>query len=119
MDTSLAGRKVLIVEDEPLIALDIQTAFQQTGAMPVAAHTLAQARRLVEPNDLSAAVLDFGLGDGDADELCQRLADRAIPFVLHSGYSHTGPACRVSIPKPATTDLLIDAVEKLLHARWH
>jgi DNA-binding response OmpR family regulator len=119
VDTSLAGCKVLIVEDEPLIALDIVTAFQQAGAAPIAAHTLAQARTVVEQDGLSAAVLDFGLGDGDADQLCHRLSEREIPFVLHSGYSHNSAACSkgISIPKPASPDALIRAIDELLHAK--
>lgn len=117
METSLAGRKVLIVEDEPLIALDIVTAFKHAGAVPVAARTLAEARNFVEQDGLSAAVLDFGLGDGDADQLCHRLTEREVPFVLHSGYGHADGACSkgISVPKPATPEALIRAVVKLLH----
>jgi CheY-like chemotaxis protein len=69
VDTSLTGRMVLIVEDHPLIALAIVTAFERAGAVTVTAHTLAEARNIVEQDGLSAAVLDFGLGDGDAEQL--------------------------------------------------
>ena len=41
--TSLVGRSILIVEDEPLIALDLVTAFQQAGAVVFAARSLADA----------------------------------------------------------------------------
>jgi DNA-binding response OmpR family regulator len=121
METSLAGRKVLIVEDEPLIALDILTSFRAAGATAVAARSLAEAHRLVEQQDLSAAVLDFGLGDGDAEQLCHRLTERHVPFVLHSGYSHTSAACRkgVSVPKPASSDALIRAVIDVLQPGRH
>jgi hypothetical protein len=56
MCTSLAGRTVLIVEDEPLIALDIVTSFRAAGASAVAARSLAEAHRHIEQKDLSAAV---------------------------------------------------------------
>jgi hypothetical protein len=46
--TSLAGRSVLIVEDEPLIALDIMAAFEKAGDLALTARTLADAMRLVE-----------------------------------------------------------------------
>jgi CheY-like chemotaxis protein len=100
--TSLAGRSILIVEDEPVIALDLVTAFKQ--AVVLAARSLAEASGLVEHDDLSAAVVDFGLGDNDAGALCVRLEQRRIPFILHSGYSHHGPACRsgIVVPKPAS-----------------
>jgi DNA-binding response OmpR family regulator len=110
--TSLAGRSILVVEDEPLIAMDIVTAFQNAGAIVLAARSLAEATRLVEQDGLSAAVLDFGLGDCDAGPLCVRLEERRIPFILHSGYSHHGPACRrgIVVPKPANPATLIETV---------
>jgi DNA-binding response OmpR family regulator len=113
MGTSLAGRMILIVEDEPLIALGLLKAFESVGAIAIAARTVAEARSLVEQIGLSAAVLDFGLGDGNAEQLCHRLAERDIPFVLHSGYSHSGAACSkgISIPKPASHEELIRAVQ--------
>ena len=114
--TSLAGRSILIVEDEPLIALDLVKAFQQAGAIVLAARSLEDAAPLVEHDELSAAVVDFGLGAHNADALCVRLEQRNIPFVLHSGYSHHGPACRSGfvVPKPASTSTLIETVVRLL-----
>jgi DNA-binding NtrC family response regulator len=116
--TGLAGRCVLIVEDEPLVALDIIQAFEAAGAQVKAARTLAEAKCFVERDGLSAAVLDFGLGDGDADWLCGRLTQRNIPFVLHSGYGHVGEACRsgIVIPKPANPTTLVGALVKALEA---
>lgn len=115
---TLAGRFVLIVEDEPLIAIDIVQAFESAGALVQLARTLADAKRLVERESLSGAVLDFGLGDGDADELCDRLTERKIPFVLHSGYDHVREACRsgIVIPKPAKPDTIVDALAQTLEA---
>jgi len=117
MRTGLAGHTVLIVEDEPLIAIDIVQAFKQVGAVALLARALSEARKLVERSDLSAAVLDFGLGDGDAEQLCHRLTERHVPFVLHSGYSHHGEACGkgIRIPKPAGPEALVRAVEGALH----
>jgi DNA-binding response OmpR family regulator len=114
----LAGRSILIVEDEPLIALEIVDAFEGAGAIVKSARTLAQAKCLVEQDGLSGAVLDFGLGDGDADALCGRLTARNIPFVIHSGYDHVRDACRsgIVVPKPANPAKLVDALVKALEA---
>jgi DNA-binding response OmpR family regulator len=116
--TSLAGRIILIVEDEPLIAVDIVTAFEGAGAATLSTRSLATAVRLVEHRGLSAAVLDFGLSDGHADTLCGRLNDRGIPFILHSGYTHASDACRggIVIPKPADTATLVATLGRLLSA---
>lgn len=114
--TSLAGRSILIVEDEPLIALDIVTAFQKVGAITLPARTIADAIRLVEHDGLSAAVLDFGLRDGEADAICGRLHERAIPFILHSGYTHGPDAGRggTVVPKPADPAVLVRTIVGLL-----
>ena len=114
--TSLAGRSILIVEDEPLIALDIVYAFEKAGAVPFSARTLAEAIDMVEHDGLSAAVLDFGLGDAHSEVICKRLAERDIPFVLHSGHTHASDACRggAVVPKPAPADRLITTIAGLL-----
>ena len=116
---SLFGRSILIVEDEALIALDIALEFEKAGAFVLTARSLAEATDLVEHDGLAAAVLDFGLGDGDAEALCVRLNGRGIPFVLHSGYSHHGPGCSggLVVPKPANPSALIAAVCQMLTLR--
>jgi len=92
--TSLAGRSILIVEDERLIAPHLVKAFQQAGAIVLAPRSLDNATPLVEQDELSAAVVDFGLGAHNADALCLRLEQWNIPFVPHSGYSHRGSETR-------------------------
>ena len=114
---SLAGCSVLVVEDEPLIALDVLDNFRKAGASVLLAHKLDEALRLAARPDLSAAVLDFRLSDGDGTALCERLNERGIPFVLHSGYSDIPAAIYakgVAIPKPAMPGELVDAVASLL-----
>ena len=59
---------------------------------------------------------DFGLRDGDADAICGRLQERAIPFILHSGYTHGPDAWRGTIvPKPADPTTLVETVIGLLN----
>ena len=111
-DLSLTGRMILVVEDEPLIALNITECLQAEGASVHTAHNLADGLRLAEHPDLSAAVLDFGLSDGEGTALCERLKQRGVPFVLHTGYDHAADACRsgIILPKPATREQLLSAV---------
>ena len=97
MGTELSGRSILIVEDEPLIALDIVENFRNAGASVMAAHRLSDGLRLAGHPDLSAAVVDLGLSDGEGTALCERLKERGIPFVLHSGYQHAGEACPADV----------------------
>jgi CheY-like chemotaxis protein len=114
--TSLAGHSVLIVEDEPMIALDIRFAFEKAGASVVAVHSLPDAIRHVEQDGLSGAVLDYGKRSQDGDALCRHLRQCNIPFILHSGYGHTSDACGggIIIPKPAHPEVLIQALQEAL-----
>jgi DNA-binding response OmpR family regulator len=60
---------------------------------------LRDALALADHPDLSAAILDFGLRDGDAGPVCERLNRRGIPFVLYSGYENA-VARGVTLRKP-------------------
>jgi DNA-binding response OmpR family regulator len=59
--TSIVGHSVLIVEDEPLIALYIRLAFEKAGANAITVHSLRDAFREVEQEGLSEVVFDYGL----------------------------------------------------------
>ena len=83
--TALAGRCILVVEDEPLIALDIAARLEVAGARVVSASHLEKALGLAECPELAAGVLDFDLGKTDSRPVCWKLVDRQIPFVFHSG----------------------------------
>ena len=85
----LAGRCILLVEDEPLIRLDIVGRLEAAGASVLATSRLHRALTFADRSDLSAGVLDFDLGNTDSSAVCCRLTDRRIPFVLHSGSVHT------------------------------
>jgi DNA-binding response OmpR family regulator len=113
---ALAGRTILVVEDEPLIALAIVEDFKAAGASVHTAYNLCDGLRLADHPDLSAAVLDFGLTDGEGSALCERLSERQVPFVLHTGYTQVHEACRsvIVVPKPAPAGQLVSVVESLL-----
>ena len=112
----LKGCTILVVEDEPLIVMDISMAFEKTGAHLTTTNTLKHARLLVEHDGLSAAILDHALPDGDTSTLCCRLTERRIPFVVYSGLKTLDGPCRDAphIMKPATHVQLLDAMEALI-----
>ena len=99
MEASLIGRLILIAEDEPLIALDMMQAFEDEGARVIRARTRNEALLGVEAPDLSAAILDHALSDGDSSKVCTRMKERNIPFVTYSGYDHFGGVCRDGVHK--------------------
>ena len=116
MDAILQGRWVLVVEDQPLVALDIADSLTKAGATVLTAATLKEGLPLAEHPQLCAAILDFGLRDGDSGVLCARLAERGIPFIVYTGYDEVPAACRTGIlvRKPALPEILVTAVARLL-----
>jgi DNA-binding response OmpR family regulator len=115
--TDLYGRSILVLEDEPLIALEICEALTQAGAKVFVAHSLRDALQLADHPSLSAAIVDVGLTDGEADGVCERLVARAIPFVIYTGHEQVSATCRrgVQTAKPARSSDLIATVVGLLH----
>ncbi len=113
---SLEGRSILVVEDEPLIVMDITQQFEATGAALTTTNTLKHALILVEHDGLAGAILDHALGDGDSSLLCQRLTERGIPFMIYSGYDTVCGACKdaLHISKPAVSGALVAAMEGLI-----
>jgi CheY-like chemotaxis protein len=81
----LVGRSILIVEDEPLIALEVHAAFSAAGASITSAADTEEALRMINAPGLSAAVVDINLGRGDCTTVCERLSRNGIPFVFYTG----------------------------------
>lgn len=119
MGFPLSGCLILVVEDEAMIALDIADAFECAGARVVLGHSLQTALRLFEGENWSAAVLDHILGDEDSSQLCERLTERDIPFVLYSGRDDVGEACGggVLVGKPADTTMLVRLIADLVQGQ--
>jgi CheY-like chemotaxis protein len=115
----LNGASILVVEDEPLIVLDITMAFEKTGAHVTSTNTLKHARTLVEHDGLSAVSLDDALPDGDGTSLCTRLTERGIPFLIYGGLKPTDGPCKDApfVMKPAFHAELRDAMEALIRDR--
>ena len=108
-----------MVEDEPVIALQLEAQLNAAGARVYSAGRLRDALYLAEHPALSAAVLDFRLGVDDSAAVCRRLVDLGIPFMFYTGFSDTDafrhwPDAPV-VSKPVEGRVLIDAVASLLH----
>lgn len=112
----LDGRLILIVEDEILIAFDLEATLQEYGAATLTKRTVAEALSAVESSDICAAIVDQALGDGDSSELCRRLTERGVPFVTYCGNPHlVGPCSSAArLEKPANPKAILAAFQKLL-----
>jgi DNA-binding NtrC family response regulator len=83
----LAGMSVLILEDEPLVAMFVESCLQDAGAtvIKIAASLTATQSAIDEGNSFEAAVIDLRVADGDASPLIGILSERRIPVVVTTG----------------------------------
>lgn len=84
----LGGRNILIVEDEVLVAMDIEYALSDLGANVIGpAPTLANAMDYVSSgNKIDAAILDIDLAGEDVFPAAAVLHQRDVPFLFHTGH---------------------------------
>ena len=120
--TSLGGLHILVVEDEYFIAQDLCVALETAGAQvlgPVG--DVAAALRLVENEQVDAAVLDINLHGIVDFGIAAELTRRNIPFVFATGYEPaTVPTTYEHVPiwrKPFVTPDLVAALSELERAR--
>ncbi|WP_233282919.1 MULTISPECIES: response regulator [Agrobacterium tumefaciens complex] len=86
----MVPQRVIIVEDEYLVALDVEAVLQSMGVETVViATTLAQARQAVEEDGADCVLLDVSLTDGKSYDFARGLRDGGIPFGFVSGYGDT------------------------------
>ena len=91
MTESLAGARVLILEDEFFLADDLARALRDAGGEPVGpVATIAQAEAIVDSERLDAAILDLNLRGEMASDFAERLAATELPCVIVSGYGEDG-----------------------------
>jgi CheY-like chemotaxis protein len=84
--SALRGRVILIVEDEPLIALDMAEQVAAHGAHAMVANTVEEALSALARVKFAVAIIDHRLGREDASEVIRRLEQLQTPFLIHSGY---------------------------------
>ena len=119
---ALAGRRILVVEDELLIAVLVERFVLAHGGIVVGpASKLEAALRLAGNEELDGAILDVTIRGGEAYPVADKLRERGIPFVLASGYGDWAlPPGYRNLPrltKPFTLLELEEHVALLCHRR--
>jgi len=117
--SALEGKRVIVVEDEPLVSMDIEATLADAGCdVAGTAGTLEQARRLIAGADCDVALLDANLAGHSAEELAIALTRKNIPFAFVTGYGRDGlPAGfreAMMLAKPFNGDQLLSVLEVLL-----
>ncbi|MFO1091373.1 MAG: MASE1 domain-containing protein [Hyphomicrobiales bacterium] len=115
------ARRVLVVEDEALLAFDIAMDLRQAGYTVVGpAATNAQAMQLIEGEGCDAAVLDIRLGRELSEPVARKLKEMKLPFVCISSYARRDhPPIYADVPflaKPLARSALVDHLDEALDA---
>lgn len=116
----LAGRRILLVEDEFLIALEIADALSEAGAEVSGPHmTLAAAKQAAIDEAADIAILDIDLKGEEVFPAAQHLRQRGIPFLFYTGQPER-ETLRIEFPevpvcvKPCQPSALIGTLSRLL-----
>jgi CheY-like chemotaxis protein len=110
--TSLAGLRVLVVEDEMLVSLLIEDLLEEQKCVVVGPYNrVAGALEALATASIDLAILDVNVAGTKAYPIAEALWQRGIPFLLLSGYGDAAvpedrPGWRVCA-KPFNTDILI------------
>lgn len=109
---------VLIVEDDPFIALDLEETVLRLGVQRArTVSNVAGALEMIAARVPDLALLDVGLLHENSFAVAERLAMLKIPFAFVTGYgSENVPrafADRPRLPKPCPTDVLLLALQRL------
>ncbi|WP_457578421.1 response regulator [Ensifer adhaerens] len=117
--TKLKGKRILVVEDEALIAFEIAAILEDEDAEVAGpAATPGDALRLIDEMALDAALLDANLRGQPVDAIATALADKKVPFVFVSGYGREalppGFADTALLAKPFNPRQLLEAAALLV-----
>ena len=116
VDHSLRGARILVAEDDAILALDVRQILRQAGAEIVGpAATLKQTLFLISTFPVSAALLDVNLRDGEVFPAARALEELGAGIVFYTGYADVDslrrawPGAKV-LTKPAPPRLLISTM---------
>ncbi len=116
----LVGVRVLVVEDDPFLLMDLETVLSDAGAIVVGlCRTLTEALARADEADFSVAVLDFRLGSETVSPVARQLESRGVPFILYTAQARQEPGMtewrhRAILEKPSPPKALLSAVREAL-----
>lgn len=119
MSNDLAQRRILVVEDESLVAMLLETILEDLGCAIVGPEsTVAAGVETAGSADIDAALLDVNVAGELVFPVAEKLRARGIPFVFSTGYGEGGlPAewrGNPTIQKPFTEVAVHDALAQAL-----
>lgn len=85
----LRGKRVLVLEDEPIIAMLLEELVETAGGEADCVTSLEGAASAIEQRRPDVAVLDINIKDRHSFDLARQLADLGVPILFASGYRKT------------------------------
>ena len=119
-NAALSGLTVLIIEDEFLIAADVQHIVEEAGAaVALLASSISSARQLLAGEQpIDVCILDLKLGSEDGFPLAQEFRESGMPFVVATGLEGDLELPGVVVvQKPYDAAQVVDALLRALAAR--
>ena len=118
-NSSLSGRRILVVEDEMIVAWLLEDMLADFGCAVIGpAARVGQALAMVEAEAIDAAVLDVNLNGEKSYPVADALTARGVPFVFSTGYQKdavpNGYRGSPVLQKPYSASKLRDTLAKLL-----
>jgi DNA-binding NtrC family response regulator len=118
-DLALQNTRVLVVEDEGILAMDLQDLLESHGAIVIGpAATVENALALAGSKNIDCAILDVNVAGKTVFAVAQVLSDQGIPFLFQTGHgdmqalSRDWPGSEVLI-KPVSYDRLLSLVARI------
>lgn len=116
----LRGRRILVVEDEALVAMELEFKLQAAGAQVFGpAASLPDAMTAADQDGLEAAILDVDLRGLDVFPVADKLKARGVPFLFYTGHGRRealagdypdAPVCQ----KPLSSDEVLRVLAQLI-----
>jgi DNA-binding NarL/FixJ family response regulator len=121
--SNLLGARILVVEDDPLILMDLEAVLEDAGAEIVGGcSNITSALAKVASSVIDAALLDIRLGREGIAPVARALKLKGIPFLFYSGQVETDPirdeypTTRI-LPKPSTARIVLAEIAELVRGR--
>jgi CheY-like chemotaxis protein len=112
----LAGRRILIIEDEVIIGMMATEMLEDLGATVLGpAMNVDQGVSLAESETADAALVDINLDGTRSDAVVDVLKRRGVPVIYTTGYGKADADGRMVLEKPYTADALARALEMALN----
>jgi len=115
---NLRGKRILILADDPVFAVDYCFQLKRLGATPVFEPTNQLALQYLAGCNVDAAIVDYTLGDGCCAPVLELLTARQIPFIIISGDTFAMREASIGAPvlsKPVTPADIWSALSRVLH----